>query len=144
MPKLFEDSSMEKIAVVTDTGSNLSFEQAKELGIYLLPLQITIDETTYQDTLEISTQDIYKELAKGKMPKTSMAAYQKIYDLFEELKKEYDEQHTTQTPTQAPAYDDNTYSDYDHNQDYNYNDYDYNDYGYDYNDYNYDYGYNEW
>ena len=81
---------MEKIAIVTDTGSNLSFEQAKELGIYLLPLQITIDETTYQDTLEISTQDIYKELAKGKMPKTSMVAYQKIYDLFEELKKEYD------------------------------------------------------
>lgn len=81
---------MEKIAVVTDTGSNLSFEQAKELGIYLLPLQITIDKTTYQDTLEISTQDIYKELAKGKMPKTSMATYQKIYDLFEELKKEYD------------------------------------------------------
>lgn len=64
----------------------------------------------------------------------------------EELKKEYNEQHTTQTPTQAPAYDDNTYSDYDYNQDYNYNDYDYNDYGYDYNDYdyNYDYGYNEW
>lgn len=81
---------MEKIAVVTDTGSNLSFKQAKELGIYLLPLQITIDKTTYQDTLEISTQDIYKELAKGKMPKTSMATYQKIYDLFEELKKEYD------------------------------------------------------
>ena len=64
----------------------------------------------------------------------------------EEQKKEYNEQHTTQTPTQAPAYDDNTYSDYDYNQDYNYNDYDYNDYGYDYNDYdyNYDYGYNEW
>ena len=79
---------MEKIAVVTDTGSNLSFAQAKELGIYLLPLQITIDETTYQDTLEISTQDIYNELANGKMPKTSMAAYQKIYDLFEKLKKE--------------------------------------------------------
>lgn len=81
---------MERIAVVTDTGSNLSFAQAKELGIYLLPLQITIDETTYQDTLEISTQDIYNELANGKMPKTSMAAYQKIYDLFEELKKDYD------------------------------------------------------
>ena len=81
---------MERIAVVTDTGSNLSFEQAKELGIYWLPLQITIDETTYQDTLEISTQDIYNELAKGKMPKTSMAAYQKICDLFEELKKEPD------------------------------------------------------
>lgn len=66
---------MERIAVVTDTGSNLSFEEAKELGIYLLPLQITIDDTTYQDTLEISTQDIYKELAQGKMPKTSMGQH---------------------------------------------------------------------
>lgn len=81
---------MEKIAVVTDTGSNLSFEKAKELGIYLLPLQITIDERTYQDTLEISTQDIYSALEKGKMPKTSMASYQKIYDLFQQLKAEYD------------------------------------------------------
>ena len=68
---------MERIAVVTDTGSNLSFAQAKELGIYLLPLQITIDETTYQDTLEISTQDIYNELANGKMPKTSMLLIKK-------------------------------------------------------------------
>ena len=66
---------MEKIAVVTDTGSNLSFAQAKELGIYLLPLQITIDETTYQDTLEISTQDIYKELANGKLPYLFWAFY---------------------------------------------------------------------
>lgn len=31
---------MERIAVVTDTGSNLSFAQAKELGIYLLPLRL--------------------------------------------------------------------------------------------------------
>lgn len=69
---------MERIAVVTDTGSNLSFAQAKELGIYLLPLQITIDETTYQDTLEISTQDIYNELANGKMPKTSMLLIKKF------------------------------------------------------------------
>lgn len=68
---------MEKIAVVTDTGSNLSFAQAKELGIYLLPLQITIDETTYQDTLEISTQDIYNELANGKMPKSKYGCLSK-------------------------------------------------------------------
>lgn len=81
---------MEKIAVVTDTGSNLSFEKAKELGIYLLPSQITVDEHTYQDTLEISTQDIYNALEQGKMPKTSMASYQKIYDLFQQLKDEYD------------------------------------------------------
>lgn len=81
---------MTKIAVVTDTGSNLSFERAKELGIYLLPLQITIDDKNYQDTLEISTQEIYDALRAGKMPKTSMTAYEKTYELFSQLKKEYD------------------------------------------------------
>lgn len=50
----------------------------------------------------------------------------------EELKKEYDEQ----TTTQAPVYDN---GDYDYN--YDYNEYDYNDYSY---DYGYDYGYSEW
>lgn len=78
---------MEKIAVVTDTGSNLSFEQAKELGIYLLPLQITIDETTYQDTLEISTQDIYNELANGKMPKQVWLLTKKFMIYLKNLKK---------------------------------------------------------
>ena len=78
---------MEKIAVVTDTGSNLSFEQAKELGIYLLPLQITIDETTYQDTLEISTQDIYNELANGKMQKQVWLLTKKFMIYLKNLKK---------------------------------------------------------
>ena len=68
---------MEKNRRCNRYGFKFIFAQAKELGIYLLPLQITIDETTYQDTLEISTQDIYNELANGKMPKTSMVAYQK-------------------------------------------------------------------
>lgn len=56
----------------------------------------------------------------------------------EELKKEYDEQ----TTTQATVYDN---GDYDYN--YDYNEYDYNDYSYDYGygyDYGYDYGYSEW
>lgn len=54
----------------------------------------------------------------------------------EELKKEYDEQ----TTTQSPVYDN---GDYDNN--YDYNEYDYNDYSYDYdNDYNNSYGYVEW
>lgn len=55
----------------------------------------------------------------------------------EELKKEYDEQATTQ----APVYDNYDNTDYDYN--YDYNEYDYNDYNYGY-DYGYDYGYGEW
>ena len=40
---------MEKIAVVTDTGSNMSFEEGARLGIHVLPLQITFVQTAYQD-----------------------------------------------------------------------------------------------
>lgn len=55
----------------------------------------------------------------------------------EELKKEYDEQNTTEAQVS-----DNSYNEYDYNDDYSndYNDYSY-DYNYDYNNYDYDYDY---
>lgn len=54
----------------------------------------------------------------------------------EELKKEYDEQNTTEAPVYDNSYD-YGYNDYDYNYDYDYS------YDYDYN-YDYDYGYGEW
>lgn len=79
---------MEKIAVVTDTGSNMSFEEAKALGIHVLPLQITFGETAYQDLEEITTKEIYQRLKKLEMPKTSMPVYSRIETLFKQLKEE--------------------------------------------------------
>ncbi len=82
---------MEKIAVVTDTGSNMSFQEAAEKGIHVLPLQITFEDKSYQDIEEISTQEIYQRLKNKEMPKTSMPVYARIEECFLQLKnQDYD------------------------------------------------------
>ena len=78
---------MEKIAIVTDTGSNMSFEEAKAFGIHVLPLQITFGQDSYQDKEEITTEEIYQHLKNLEMPKTSMPSYARIEDLFKKLKE---------------------------------------------------------
>ena len=79
---------MEKIAVVTDTGSNMSFQEAAEKGIHVLPLQITFEDKSYQDIEEISTQEIYQRLKNKEMPKTSMPVYARIEECFLQLKNQ--------------------------------------------------------
>lgn len=76
---------MEKIAVVTDTGSNMSFEEGARLGIHVLPLQITFGQTAYQDLEEITTEQIYQRLKNKELPKTSMPVYSRIETLFKKL-----------------------------------------------------------
>ena len=38
---------MSKIAVVTDTNSGITREEAKKLGVYLLPMPFIVDGTEY-------------------------------------------------------------------------------------------------
>lgn len=80
---------MQRIAVITDSGSNISNEEALQFDIHILPLQITIDEKTYQDTLDITTEEIFKLLREGILPKTSMPTYQRMEDLLIQLKNEH-------------------------------------------------------
>ncbi len=77
---------MSKIAVMTDSGSGLSQQEAKEKGIYLVPLLVLIDGKSYHDGLDISTQDVYQALSDKKYPKTSTPLYMSIEDLMREIK----------------------------------------------------------
>lgn len=77
---------MNKIAVLTDSGSGMSQAEAKQLGIYVIPLQVIIDDRSYEDGVDIQTSDIYKALSEKKYPKTSAPLYQKIEDYLTEIK----------------------------------------------------------
>ena len=77
---------MSKIAVITDSGSGLSQQEAKEKGIYLVPLLVLIDGKSYHDGLDISTQDVYQALSDKKYPKTSTPLYMSIEDLMRTIK----------------------------------------------------------
>lgn len=77
-----------KIAVVTDSGSGLTKQEALEKGIYYLPLQIIINDKMYLDGVDIKVEEIYDALRNGAMPTTSMPPIGLMEELLEDLKKE--------------------------------------------------------
>ena len=79
---------MSKIAIVTDSGTSITPKQAKELGIFVAPLQIIIDGTEYQDFINLQPADIVDALKTKKDIKTSQPNVGYVEDLFHRLKAE--------------------------------------------------------
>lgn len=77
-----------KIAVVTDSGSGFTKQEAEAKGIYFLPLQIVDEEATYLDGVDIGVEEIFSLMKEGKMMKTSLPPLGYVEDLFHTLKKE--------------------------------------------------------
>lgn len=81
-----------KIAVITDSGSGLSKQEANDLGIYFLPLQIIDEDKVYLDGLDITCEEIFTLIKQGRMMKTSLPPAGMVLDLFKQLKAEgYDQ-----------------------------------------------------
>src|SRR5690554_2581679 len=80
------------IAIVTDTGCNITPEQAEELGIYILPIEIVFEDRTYKDGFEITNQEFYAKMANSsKVPSTSQPQPNEAFQLYNKLSQEYDE-----------------------------------------------------
>ncbi|WP_311481210.1 DegV family protein [uncultured Anaerococcus sp.] len=80
---------MEKIAILVDSGSDLSLDYIKEEGFYYLPLYVNLDGKFLKDRLEISPEDFYAWIkTHNKLPKTSMPSPGDINDLLEKIKED--------------------------------------------------------
>lgn len=80
------------IAIVTDTGCNISPEMADELGIHLLPIEIIFENQTFKDGFELTNQEFYQKMAvSNKIPTTSQPKPSDAYQLYDKLSKTYDE-----------------------------------------------------
>lgn len=79
-----------RVAIVTDSGSGWSKEEAQKQGIYLLPLQVSIGNKTELEGQTIDTNTVYAHVANDEDVKTSLPPYGLIEELFLELKQEYD------------------------------------------------------
>ena len=77
-----------KIAVVTDSGTGWTMEQARALGLYYLPLQVKCGDEEFLDGVDLTVSELYARLKRGEMPTTSMPPVGKVEALFEELKQE--------------------------------------------------------
>ena len=77
-----------KIAIVTDSGTTLTKQEANELGLYFLPLLILDGETTYRDGIDITNREVFALIEQGKLLKTSFATAGETTELFKAIKKE--------------------------------------------------------
>lgn len=75
-----------KTAVITDSGSGLTKQQANDLGIFYLPLQIIVNDDMYLDGETITVEQIYDFLRQGEMPTTSMPPMGIMEEVFHEIK----------------------------------------------------------
>ncbi|MFW6382274.1 MAG: DegV family protein [Bacillota bacterium] len=77
----------EKIAIVTDSTSDLKKEDLDKYGIKSLPLKVIYKDRQYQDRVDITPAEVYERM-EDEIPTTSMPSPQEIEDLYTELKEE--------------------------------------------------------
>ncbi len=80
-----------KIAVVTDSNSGITQEQAKEMGITVLPMPFMIDGETYYEDITLTQEQFYQRLKDNSDISTSQPTPDSIMKLWDELLKEYDQ-----------------------------------------------------
>lgn len=80
-----------KIAVITDSNSGITQSQAKEYGIYVLPMPFMIDDETFYEDITLTQDAFYERLANGADVITSQPSPDSILQLWDDVLKEYDE-----------------------------------------------------
>lgn len=77
-----------KIRVLTESGCGLTKQEANDLGIDFLPLQVQIEDKTYLDGVDLTVDELNSFLERGFMPQTSMPPLGDIEALLESYKKD--------------------------------------------------------
>lgn len=80
----------QKIAIVTDSNSGITQAQAKELGIYVLPMPFMINNETYYEDITLTQEEFYLCLAEGAEVITSQPTPESVMNLWDELLRDYD------------------------------------------------------
>jgi len=82
---------MKKIAIVTDSNSGISQEEAKQLGVHVVPMPFIINEETYFEGVNLTSDQFYEIQASGTRVTTSQPNINDIVELWEKLLKDFDE-----------------------------------------------------
>lgn len=80
-------STIEKIAVITDSCADVPPELAEKYGLFILPMRIICSDGEYRDGIDIHAEDIYERLKK-ELPKSSTPSGADVEDMFAELRRQ--------------------------------------------------------
>lgn len=81
---------MGKVAIVTDSNSGITQEQAKEYGVNVLPMPFFINGETFFEDIDLSQEEFYERLEGNADISTSMPAVGSVTELWDKLLEGYD------------------------------------------------------
>lgn len=81
---------MKPIGIITDSHSSISQEEAKKLGIRVLPMPFYIDGTCYYEGVNLTREEFFERLENGAVITTSQPSPADVYDIWDEGLKEYE------------------------------------------------------
>ena len=82
---------MAKVGIITDSNSGITQRQADELGIFVLPMPLMVNEETFFEDISLSQEEFYERLANGDDVVTSQPSPESVMNLWDKVLKEYDE-----------------------------------------------------
>lgn len=79
-----------KIAVVTDSASGIYPQEAKEMGVWVVPMPVTIDGREYLETVDLDQGFFFRRQAEGANITTSQPAPGTLTELWDTLLEDHD------------------------------------------------------
>lgn len=79
---------MNKIRIVTDSNSGITQEEAKKLGVFVIPMPFLINGEEYYEDINLTQEQFYEHLRGDASVSTSQPSIASVMELWDELLKE--------------------------------------------------------
>jgi DegV family protein with EDD domain len=82
---------MSKIAVVTDSNSGVTQSQAKELGLFVVPMPFMINDEDFYEDINLTQEQFYTKLGEDAAVSTSQPTPDSLMTLWDKVLQDYDQ-----------------------------------------------------
>lgn len=82
---------MKRVAIVTDSNSGITQQQADKFGVYVIPMPFYINGELFYEGTTLTQEKFYEKLVNDVEISTSQPAPGDVMDLWDKLLEEYDE-----------------------------------------------------
>lgn len=81
---------MKKVAVVTDSNSGITQQEAEKMGIFVLPMPFFIDDELYLEGITLTQEQFYERLREDANISTSQPSPGSVTELWDKVLAEYE------------------------------------------------------
>ena len=79
-----------KTAIITDSNSGITQKETKELGIFVVPMPVLIDDDTFYEDLTMTQENFYEKLKSNVRVSTSQPNPEHVGEIWDNALKTYD------------------------------------------------------